>query len=92
MMPDLDGYEVCRRIKKDKATKDIPVVVVSASGGKEITRKIKKAGADDHLVKPFDHDEILNVISDYLKAGKKGSQKPAASPKSKEGEHRDTAD
>ncbi len=92
MMPDVDGYEVCRRIKKDKATKDIPVVVVSASGGKEITRKIKKAGADDHLVKPFDHDEILNVISDYLKAGKKGSQKPAASPKSKEGEHRDTAD
>jgi len=92
MMPDVDGYEVCRRIKKGKATKDIPVVVVSASGGKEITRKIKKAGADDHLVKPFNHDEILNVISDYLKAGKKGSQEPVASPKSQEGEHRDTAD
>ncbi len=92
MMPDVDGYEVCRRIKKDKATKSIPVVVVSASGGKEITRKIKEAGADDHLVKPFDHDEILNVISDYLKAAKKGPQKPAASPKSQGGEHRDTTD
>lgn len=80
MMPDLDGYEVTRRLKRDKATRDVPIIVVSASGGKEISKKIKDAGGDDHLIKPFDHDEILNLISDYLEKGTGDDGKAARNP------------
>jgi two-component system cell cycle response regulator len=54
MMPGLDGFEVCRRLKADAATRHIPVVLVTALDGRQDRLTGLKAGADDFLTKPID--------------------------------------
>jgi CheY-like chemotaxis protein len=50
---ELDGLEVCRYLKKDPSTQDIPVVLLTASGQKNNIEAGKAAGADDYITKPF---------------------------------------
>src|SRR6202000_3082814 len=54
MMPGLDGFEVCRRLKAEPATRHIPVVLVTALDGRQDRLTGLKAGADDFLTKPID--------------------------------------
>jgi len=58
MMPKLDGYEVCERLKSDENTKYIPILMLTAKG--EIEDKVKglDIGADHYLPKPFDYKEV----------------------------------
>jgi len=72
MMPDLDGYEVCRRIRSRDATRNLPVVFVSAKDSLEDRLMGYEVGADDYFIKPFDHQELLVKI-DRLLASKKHS-------------------
>ena len=71
LMPDMDGYEVCRRLRDDPATAFLPVVMLTASGGHERIRAIE-SGADDFVMKPFVQAELLardrsqNRIKRYL--------------------------
>jgi DNA-binding response OmpR family regulator len=65
MMPEMDGYEVCRKVRKDAEMRQIPILVVSAAGGKEVARRVFEAGADEHITKPFDQQDILYRIN-YL--------------------------
>ena len=58
MMPGMDGFETCRRLKADPATRHIPVVLVTALDGREDKIKGLEAGADDFVTKPID-DVIL---------------------------------
>ena len=53
MMPDMDGYEVCRRLKADQDTKDIPVVYITALDSLESEEKGLLLGATDYITKPF---------------------------------------
>ena len=62
VMPGIDGYEVCRRIRNNPATAYLPVVMITASGDQEKVSSIQ-AGADDFVSKPFD---LAEVLIDYL--------------------------
>jgi len=54
MMPELDGFQVCTRLKQNDATKDIPVVMLTAKAeAKDVTRAFN-SGANDYVVKPYD--------------------------------------
>ena len=66
MMPGIDGYEVCRRLKSDPATADIPVIFLSALG--ETGDKVKglQLGAVDYITKPFQPDEVIARVNTHL--------------------------
>jgi sigma-B regulation protein RsbU (phosphoserine phosphatase) len=66
MMPDIDGYEVCRQLKADPATADIPVIFLSALG--ETGDKVKglQLGAVDYITKPFQPDEVIARVNTHL--------------------------
>ena len=53
MMPEMDGYEVCRQLKEDVTTKDIPIIFVTAMGQEEDETKGLELGAADYLTKPI---------------------------------------
>jgi len=67
MMPNMDGYEVCRRIKSEETIKDIPIIMVTSKT--ETLDKIKglEIGAADYIVKPFDQGELLARIATQVK-------------------------
>jgi len=63
MMPDIDGWEVCRELKNNTETKDIPVIMLSVVTEKEgIKKSFEYANADWHVGKPFDIDVLLKII------------------------------
>ncbi|MFH1077088.1 MAG: HD domain-containing phosphohydrolase [Pseudomonadota bacterium] len=59
MMPEMDGYEICRRIKQNELWRLIPVVLVTAMEGTDAKLEGINAGADDFLTKPFNRTELL---------------------------------
>ncbi|MCP4356517.1 MAG: response regulator/pilus assembly protein [Chloroflexi bacterium] len=66
MMPDMDGFEVCTRIKRDPITADIPVIFVTASEVLEYKHRAFEVGAADYLTKPFRPDELMEQITAVL--------------------------
>lgn len=66
MMPDLDGYEVCRRLKKDPATAEIPVIFLTARVESEDLVEGFEAGAVDYVRKPFQQAELLARVRLHL--------------------------
>jgi CheY-like chemotaxis protein len=69
MMPHVDGYETCRRLKDNPATRAIPVVFLTARAQKADRERGMKLGAAGYLTKPFDpmtlHDQIVAVLSEH---------------------------
>ncbi len=66
MMPNMDGFEVCRRIKADPKTAHIPIIFTTALS--EVENKLKgfKAGAVDYITKPFQSEEVLARVRSHL--------------------------
>ena len=69
-MPVMHGYEVCKKIKENAETKDIPVILFSAGLCKDsCPKEAKNVGAADFIAKPFDPGELIDKIKFYTKQG-----------------------
>jgi signal transduction histidine kinase len=66
MMPGIDGFETCRRLKAEPQTQDIPIIFMSALS--DTLDKVKgfQTGAVDYITKPFQHEEVLSRIETHL--------------------------
>lgn len=62
MMPGLDGFEVCRRLKKDPLTRNIRVIAMTGFYSEENVDRIINAGAEICLAKPFRSEDLINVL------------------------------
>ncbi len=67
ILPKLDGYEVCRRIKSNSETVFLPVVMITALKGAEERIKGVQVGADDFLTKPFNYLELVTRVKSLLR-------------------------
>jgi PAS domain S-box-containing protein len=65
-LPDIPGDEVLRRLRADRRTANIPIVVVSADATAGSLERLRQAGADAYLTKPLDVDEFLAVVERFL--------------------------
>jgi CheY-like chemotaxis protein len=65
-MPGVDGLTVLAKLKAQPETRMIPVVIVSGRGDTEVLLEGQRAGAVDHIIKPFTPEDLLNVIERQL--------------------------
>ncbi len=70
IMPGLDGYEVCRRLKSSEKTREIPVIIFTASSPQDDSgEKAIEFGAAGYLTKPFESDDLLSIIERSFSGG-----------------------
>ena len=76
LMPEMDGYEVCKQLKSDENLRDIPVILLTAlSGDKDIRIKALEIGAEAFLSKPIDKTELIAQIKAMIKIRIRNKQK-----------------
>lgn len=68
MMPEMDGYETCRRLKANPATASIPIVFLSARAQQSEIQKGRDLGAIGYLVKPFDPMTLSSQLEEMLRS------------------------
>jgi DNA-binding response OmpR family regulator len=66
MMPDMDGYEVCRRLRKYSSLSQTKIIMVTAKGDLEDKVTGYEVGACDYITKPFDEENILESVEFFL--------------------------
>ena len=66
MLPEIDGFEVCQRIKDNPETKDIPVIMLTAKKSREDMARGEKVGADWYITKPFKSAMVIETIQRFL--------------------------
>ena len=67
MMPEMNGYEVCQRVKSDDNLKDIYIIMLTAKGQEFDKEKGLQMGTNMYMTKPFDPDEVLEKAIEILK-------------------------
>jgi DNA-binding response OmpR family regulator len=69
MMPDMDGFAVCRKIKEDAKLKEVPVIFLTAKGGGEALAEGFESGAVMYINKPFTANKLLTIVNTMLESG-----------------------
>ncbi len=69
MMPEVDGFTVCRKIKEDPRLKDVPVIFLTAKGGGEALAEGFESGAIMYINKPFTANKLLTIVNTMLESG-----------------------
>jgi len=67
MLPKVDGFEVCKTLKSDDRYKKIPIIMFTARAQEKDTELSKSVGADVHITKPFEPQELVEKIKELLK-------------------------
>lgn len=75
MMPEMDGYEVCETLKHSPATKDIPIIFLTAKTEPQDIVKGFEIGGSDYITKPFNPTELLARVSTHLEIVKVGNER-----------------
>jgi DNA-binding response OmpR family regulator len=76
MMPGVDGYELCRRIRAYYKTREIPFLFLSAKSTAESKVRGMKLGSDDYITKPFDLNELITKVGRILSRSPAQSDSP----------------
>jgi two-component system cell cycle response regulator len=63
MLPEIDGYETCRRLKSRASTGKLPIVMITAMDSEDCRQKGLEAGADAYFTKPFDPDQVISTLA-----------------------------
>jgi len=66
MMPRINGYKISRLLKFDKKYQDIPILMITARSQEEDKLIGEETGANEYITKPFDLDDVLNIVKKYL--------------------------
>lgn len=66
MMPGTNGFATCRRLKDDRRTARIPVILLTARGSRDDRRVGQEAGADAYVTKPFSPGKLISAVQDLL--------------------------
>jgi chemotaxis family two-component system response regulator PixH len=67
VLPDRSGFEICRELKEDAATQQVPVIMCSTKGTEMDKFWGLKQGADAYLAKPIDQDQLLQAVDQLVK-------------------------
>ena len=70
-MPDMDGYEILKKLRESEVTKDIPIIFFTAEGQKKDIQKVIEAGVNDYVVKPFKFEDLHRRIEKLIGAKKR---------------------
>jgi len=66
MMPQMDGYQVCEKIKNDEKTKSIPIIMLTAKHSMEDLKRAIKVDVDEYITKPFEPELLKRRVDAYL--------------------------
>jgi DNA-binding response OmpR family regulator len=66
MMPGMQGHDVCLRLKSDKDTKRIPIIMLTGEGDREAVLRARESGANDYIVKPFTLTTLTERVDKFL--------------------------
>ena len=66
LMPEMNGFEVCKQLKSDEKTKDIPIIAVTVLKDPKEVKKMFSAGITDYLSKPFKAQELIKKVKEHL--------------------------
>ena len=65
MLPDADGFEICKTMRKNAAMQQVPIIILTALGGEKNRQKGIACGATDYMTKPFDPDHLMKTIEKH---------------------------
>jgi len=67
MIPRIDGWEILKKLRADERYKNLTILAVTALASEESRQRALREGATDYIIKPFDPEELLEVLSTYAK-------------------------
>ena len=66
MLPDINGMEVCQRVRSDKSPEEVRIICISGMVEADKIQQLRDAGADEFMKKPFDIDTLLDLVDEKL--------------------------